>query len=403
MNIKPFRAYRYDDSKVGEPADCAAPPYDVIDDEQRERLYAKNDYNIVRVIKSKTFDTDTEQDNQYTRAAGFLNDWLKKGVLKQDSDESIYAYLQDFRIAGKNYQRYSFIARAKLEDFGKIVRPHEQILNKPRIDRYNLQKATQAVFGLVFMLYDDPANTVEKIVERKVSGEPLIDMTDEQQVRHRIYSINEPDDIEQITAMMNDKSCVIADGHHRYTTHLLFAQESNNPAHQYQMMAFCNTCHEGLLVLATHRLVKNLASFDCEKLCESLAMEFEIEQFDFAAEHEKSGSRAAMLKKMKTEYDRDKNAFGIYCGSGKFCVVTLKDKSAMDSVAPEKSKAWRGLDVAVLHKLILEKYLKIDEGKLSGGEFVEYVKDTPEAIDKSIERVDKGSIQAAFFMNSPRI
>ena len=403
MKIKPFRAYRYDDSKVGNAGDCVAPPYDVIDDDQRERLYTKNEYNIVRISKSKTFKTDTERDNQYTRAAGFLNDWLTKGILKQDSDECIYAYVQDFRITGKNYQRYSFIARAKLEDFGRVVRPHEQILNKPKIDRYNLQKATQAVFGLVFMLYDDPTNTFEKIAEHKISGKPLVDMIDEQKVRHRIYSVNETDDIEQITKMMRDKSCVIADGHHRYTTHLLFAEESGNPAHKYQMMAFCNTCHEGLLVLATHRLVKNIAGFNCQALLGSLASEFEIEQFGFSAEHEKATSRAAMLKKMKAEYERDKNAFGIYCGSGKFCVVSLKNKNSMDSVSPDKSKAWRGLDVAVLHKLILEKYLKIDEEKLSGGDFVEYVKDTPEAMDRSIEQVDNGQIQAAFFMNPPKI
>ena len=62
--------------------------------------------------------------------------------MRQDREESIYAYVQEFKIGAKKYQRYSFIALGKLEEFGKIVKPHEQILEKPIIDRYNLKKAT---------------------------------------------------------------------------------------------------------------------------------------------------------------------------------------------------------------------------------------------------------------------
>ncbi len=61
--------------------------------------------------------------------------------------------------------------------------------------------------------------------------------------------------------------------------------------------------------------------------------------------------------------------------------------------------AWQGLDVAVLHKVLLEGQLGIDEEKLSSGRFITYVKDTPTAIDDSIAQVDSGQQQAAFFTN----
>ena len=134
MEIKPFKAFRFDADVVGDVGNCIAPPYDVISPAQQQQLYEKSQYNIVRIIKGKITPSDNENNNQYTRAAGYLADWIKKGALKQDSAEAIYAYVQDFEVSGARYQRRSFVALAKLEDFGQIVKPHEQVLHKPMID-----------------------------------------------------------------------------------------------------------------------------------------------------------------------------------------------------------------------------------------------------------------------------
>ena len=75
----------------------------------------------------------------------------------------------------------------------------------------------------------------------------------------------------------------------------------------------------------------------------------------------------------------------------------------MDAVAPDKSEHWKSLDVAVLHKLIIEKHLGIDEKGLAEGANIEYVKDTGEGIDDSIKQVDKGAKQAALFMNPTKM
>jgi len=399
MEVKPFKAFRFDETMVGDVAGCIAPPYDVIDPDQQQYFYEKSEYNIIRIIKGKTTPSDDAGSNQYTRAADYLNTWIEKGILKQDSTETIYAYVQDFQLAGTGFQRFSFIALAKLEEFGKTVRPHEQTLNKPKIDRLNLKRATAARFGLPFMLYEDKQKIADKIIEHAIKQKPLVDFVDEQNVRHRLFAITDRDNIDAIVEMMLDKDCIIADGHHRYETGLTYYKENPNPAARYQMMAFVNTRHRGLIVLATHRLVGNLENFRLEKFAADLEENFEITEYRFDSPQDKMDAKQKMLTQMRAEQRLDKNGFGIYSGDNAFRVAVLKDKQAMDAVAPEKSGPWKALDVSVLHKLILEKLLGIGEKQLAGGTKLEYVKDTDNAIDESIAKVDRKQRQAAFFMN----
>ena len=119
MQVGPFKALRFDAEVVGDVGGCIAPPYDVIDDAQREQLYAKSEYNIVRITRGKTTAADNKRNNQYTRAADYLSRWIKEGVLKQDSAEAIYAYVQDFELAGARYRRHSFIAWANSKNSAK--------------------------------------------------------------------------------------------------------------------------------------------------------------------------------------------------------------------------------------------------------------------------------------------
>ncbi len=399
METKPFKAFRFDSGVVGDVGSCIAPPYDVISPSQQQQLCEKSEYNIVRIIKGKTTPSDNDSNNRYTRAADLLNTWIEKGILKQDPIETIYAYVHDFQLAGTNFQRSGFIALAKLEEFGKIVRPHEQTFRAPMIDRLNLKRATATKFGLPFMLYEDEQAIADKIIKKAATQKPLIDFADEQDVRHRLFAITANDDIDAIAKMMLDKSCIIADGHHRYTTGLSYAKESSNPAAKYQMLAFVNTLHEGLVVLATHRLVGNLENFSSEKLIADLKRNFEINEYHFNSPQTETAAKQKMLAQMKAEHNNSKNAFGIHVRDNAFHVAVLKNKQVMDSVAPEKSNAWRLLDVSVLQKLVLEELLDIDEKKLASGSNVEYIKDADDAIDESITKVDAGKKQAAFFLN----
>ncbi|UCC21931.1 MAG: DUF1015 domain-containing protein [Planctomycetota bacterium] len=399
MQIKPFKALRFNETVVGDAGSCIAPPYDVISSAQQQQLYEKSEYNIVRIIKGKQQPSDDSKKNRYTRAADHLNTWLQKGVLTQDRTDTIYAYVQDFHAAGRDLQRNSFIALAKLEEYGKTVRPHEHTLDEPKVDRLNLRKATDAEFGLVFMLYEDKQSIADKIIERAAKQKPLIDSTDEQDVRHRLFAITLKDDIEQITNMMLDKNCIIADGHHRYETALNYQKQTPNAAAAYQMIAFVNTCQEGLLIFATHRLVASLENFSFEKLLADLKNHFDINEFPFDSPQAKTEAKEKMLNRMKAELALDKHAFGIYAANSAFYTAVLRDSKIMDSAESNMSLPSKALDVSVLHRLILEQLLGIDEKKLARGGNIEYVKDTNNAIDESIAKTDQGQKQIAFFMN----
>jgi uncharacterized protein (DUF1015 family) len=431
MEVKPFKAFRFNADVAGDAGACIAPPYDVISDEERDELYRKSPYNIVHITKGKITSGDNGQHNQYTRAAEFLQVWIAEGVLKQDDREAIYGYVQDFELDGTAFQRLSFIALGKLEDFGKTVRPHEQVFAKPMLDRLNLERATAARFGLVFMLYEDPQSVADKIIAKAMmqaspaaarasrscsSGDaargeeqgqdalapaqPLVDFVDEQGVRHRLYAVAADRDTAAIVSMMRDKSCIIADGHHRYTTGLTYMRESGNAAARYQMIAFTNTRQKGLVVLATHRLVGGVEGFGPGTFLARFRESFDVVPFKFGADVKaKEQARQRMLARMKNLHEQDQTALGVYMADGAFYVAALQDAPAMAAAAPDKSEAWRTLDVAVLQKLVLEKLLDFDEEKMGNAEYVEYVKDLPNAMNEMIERVDAGRKQIAFFIN----
>jgi len=418
MEIRPFKAFRFNARVVGDVGRCIAPPYDVISDRERDGLYQKSKYNIVHITKGKAASCDNGQHNQYTRAAEYLQNWIAEGALRQDDQDTIYGYVQDFELGDTAFQRLSFIALARLEDFGKVVRPHEQVFEKPMLDRLNLERATAARFGLVFMLYEDPQGVADRIITKAMmqaprepvskasrlrdaggtpATQPLIDFMDEQAVRHRLYAITAEEDVQAVEAMMQDKSCIIADGHHRYTTGLKYMQESGNPKARYQMIAFTNTQQKGLVVLATHRLIGGVASFRrLEFIADLEDSGFGLMQFQFSKEF-KEESKQYMLRQMKDLHDEGDAVFGVYVGDKSFYIAWLKDKSLMAAAAPDKSDAWRTLDVAVLQKLVLEGVLGLDEEKMGNPEYVEYVKDVPNAMNEMIDRIDTGRKQIAFF------
>lgn len=402
MEIKPFRAFRFDGSVTGDAGKCIAPPYDVIDAKLQQELYDVNPYNVVRAILGKTQSADTESENQYTRARTYLDKTVADGALKQDPKEAIYAYVQDFAIGEKTYRRSGIIALGKIEPFGKGVQPHEKTLDGPKADRLRLSRATAAQFGQIFMLYDDPQKTAEAVIAQAVSKPAAMDTMDSENVRHRIYLIDHPQQIRIFAQMIQTQKTVIADGHHRYETALNYWKQTGRPEAQYLMMTFVNMRNEGLVIQPTHRLIADVKGFSLSKLVASLS-EFEVQKYTFSDAASKNKAKTEMFAAMKQLDQKGKNVFGIYAADSAFYTATLKDAKAMKAVAPSMGDAARGLDVNVLHLLILEKHLGIGDKQLAAESNIEYIKDIGDAIDKSISKVDSGTCQAVFFVNPTRI
>lgn len=401
MDIKAFKAYRFNKDVVGDPGDCIAPPYDVIDLSMQDKLYRRNPCNIVRATKGKPKAGDSFDNNVYTRAAEYLEEAFESGALIQDAKEAIYPYVQDFEIAGQRFQRSGIIACGKLKAFGDGVQPHEKTLEGPKADRLNLTRATACQLGQIFMLYDDAANTDRTIVSDAMQTAPVIDTIDEHGVQHRLFVVDKADAIDAFAAMMADKKTVIADGHHRYETALNYWAETKNEQAAYQMMTFVNMRNEGLVIQPTHRLLVNMDNFDLAALLVELQNEFHVSEFKFENDDERKQARLGMFAMVASLAEQ--NIFGLYAGTKAFYAIKLKNPKFMAELFPEMSNAAQQLDVNVLHKLILEKHLGICEAKLASESHLVYIKDLGDAIDKSIAQVDRGHSQGVFFMNATRI
>lgn len=402
MAIKPFKALRFDPQNAGEVGDCIAPPYDVISEKLQKKLYEKNNHNIVRITKGIRSESDSAKDNEYTRAAGYLADWIEKKILQLDENEAIYAYVQNFTIGRENFERSGFVALGKLKPFGSGVRPHEQTLDGPKADRLNLMRATAAQFGQIFTLYNDPEKIADEIIERIAAEKTaLIDFVDEDSARHRLFAIDETKEIDAIVEMMADKETLIADGHHRYETALNYLDETKDDTARYQMMTFVNTQNTGLIILPTHRLVGNCNNFDIQKLISSLKGDFDVTKFAF--DESKAEAKAQMFAQLKDAFKQNRNAFGIYAADKAFYMATLSNTEAMEQFVPHASSASKKLDISILHKLILEKQLGIGAEQLASQSNVEYIKDIGSAIDDSIAEVDARQKQVVFFTNPTKI
>jgi hypothetical protein len=147
-----------------------------------------------------------------------------------------------------------------------------------------------------------------------------------------------------------------------------------------------------LVVLATHRVVGGIKGFQPERFFLDLKSNgFTVVKF---------GSRQDMLHALAETSERHNQgvtAVGVYAGGGVFHEAVLEDRSRMNAVAANMSPAWQTLDIAVLQKLVLERILGLDEERMGNRDYVEYVKDVPNAINDIIDRVDSGKRQIAFF------
>lgn len=399
MDVIPFQGYRYNPDVVGDPANCIAPPYDVIGKQEQATLYAASPHNVVRIIKGVENASDTESDNVYSRAATTFHKFIDQNVVRQDASSQFYVYAQDFSINGKSFRRSGLVGLGKLESYGDSIKPHEQTLAGPKADRLNLTRAVKTQVGQIFMLYSEPEKTIDALLARACEGDELLCHCDEDQVTHRLFAIDQPDDIEAIAEVMKSRSVFIADGHHRYETALNYQAETDNPRADYQLMTFINTHNEGLVVLPTHRLVKNVEAFNKDSLLGHLQEHFDVARLAYDDVVLKKEKLQEMQKALALEFESGDHAFGIYLNDGAFYVATLRDEDSVKSIEGEYSAAWRKLDVSILHKLILDRCLGIDEAALTAQTHCEYIKDFGDATMRAIDRVDEATAQALFFMN----
>ncbi len=387
--IRAFRGLRFRTDTAGKIEELVCPPYDIISEEQRKNYLEKNPNNIIRLELPKG-------EQPYETAKATLEEWLDKGILKQDDKEAVYIYEEEFSVNQIHAKFKGCIVGVKLEEFSKgIVLPHEETLSKAKEDRFNLMKATNCNFSQIYSLYMDSEHSITDRLDRLSEGTPDIELTDHEDVTHRLWIVTDAKEIQQLCQDFADKKLYIADGHHRYETALNYRNYCHengigNGGENYVMMMLVDMEHPGLVVLPTHRLVRDLESFDKEKLLTACEEYFSVtEETDVQTAE----------SKLKELYDEGKKAFAFYSGGESYHLLVLKDENVIAKLLPEKSKASQGLDVTVLHTLVLEKIFGIDAENMAKQINLTYTK----LFEEAIESVRNGKAQCAFILNPTRV
>ncbi|MEE0265605.1 MAG: DUF1015 domain-containing protein [Acutalibacteraceae bacterium] len=389
--IKAYKGLRFNCEKAGKICELVCPPYDIINDEQREGYINTNPCNIIRLELPKG-------ENRYEQAADILNSWLADGTLIKEDKPAIYIYEEEFTAYGKRNSIKGIICRVKIEEFSKgVILPHEFTLSKAKEDRLNLMKATNCNFSQIYSLYMDGGNNTLGKIDALSAGKPDIELADCEDVVHRMWIITDENAISEICNDFIDRKLYIADGHHRYETALNYrnylrenGKAKEGDACDYQMMMLVDMEHPGLVVFPTHRLVRDLESFDAEKVLESCREYFDITEYEDIATIETN---------LMELYNEGKKAYAFYSGNKRYSLLVLKDMEIIRQLLPDASKPTQELDVTVLHTLILEKVFGIDPENMAKQINLTYTK----IFDEAISSVDTGKAQCAFILNPTRV
>ncbi|HUS47035.1 MAG TPA: DUF1015 domain-containing protein [Phycisphaerae bacterium] len=372
MEIRPFRGWHYRPGTDGDVSAFIAPPYDVLSAADKAALLKQSERNVVAVDLPHVPPGDAGKDELYRRAAELLNEWKASGVLVQEQAPAIYVYEQSFEWAGKSYSRTAVICGVRGSQPGGDVKLHERTYPGPKADRLKLTQHTRMQLSAVLGFYRDGSGRARELLSSATAGRPDLKGT-LRGVAERVWLVTDEAVIRKIASHLRDKPVFIADGHHRYMTALsyrdaLVAEGRIGRDHEanFVMFSLVEAGSPGLLVLPTHRIISGLKEgFSVEKLAAAAP------QFSW----QRRGAAEADLA--------DADAFLRRCGPGSMAfigagppevwIARLADAGAMVEAAPDQTDAWRRLDVAILHKLIIDNAIE----PWRTGEFsIEY---TPEA------------------------
>ena len=350
----------------------AAPPYDIISERDKKRITDDPD-NIVHITLGKN-------EKGYEEAAQLLKTWIQQGKIQRDPSPSLYIYEQEYTINSQpeRKKRTGFVGLVRLEEFDKkIIMPHEKTMPKYSLDRLELLRATKANLEQIFGVYNDSTGRIDAILEEsKTSENFLFQFEDWQGTLHTIWRLSDHNAINQIRLFMNPRTIIIADGHHRYETSLMYRQEIREklgdpmepiPA-DYVMMTLINIKNPGLLALPTHRLIHGLPENQIKGFFDKAKKYFKVNLFANEKEFYEYYQNAPLMT--IGAYSKVEEIWG---------TITLKKPEIMDQIM-ETENVNRYIDTCILHELIMKELLGIDEEMQKNKDYVDYLRGTKDVV-----------------------
>jgi uncharacterized protein (DUF1015 family) len=379
--LEPLRALHYDLEKTGGLQDVVAPPYDVIDDEQRAALEARSPYNVVRIDLPRPGPGGADR---YEHAAEELGRWRREGVIRPDDTPALWPLAQQYTGPdGQRRTRRGFLARVRVREYGAgLIRPHERTHPGPKEDRLRLTRATRTNLSPIFSLFSDPHGSAWDALAPFTKSGPWAETREDDGTINQLWRVDDADAIGAAKAAVAQAELLIADGHHRYETARVYADEVGGEGpHRYVLMCLVALQDPGLTVFPTHRLIRGLRPDQHETLADALRRDFDIERLSDTSELVPVAGETVKLGYIDAHFQQP-------------FMLTLKDQQIADEALADHAEPYRRLDTAVLETLILKGCLRMsgeDIDHLSG---LGYARDAGDAL----ELVHSAKYDAAFFM-----
>ena len=393
-SIKPFNGYIFKEEKVNDLGNVMAPSYTIESEEERDALYKSSEFNAIRLVDGKSFATDSDSDNKFTRAHDLLCKWIKDGVIEKYDKPAIYIYEQAVTLNGTIFTNRGFVALLKLDDFGKDVVSCEDTTPINKKYRYELLSKTKANFNMISCLYIESEKQLTKLITETTDKPPILDFHYVDGTRERLWSICEKEDIDLIVSTLSRHRLYITDGQLTYMRDCKKRNKNHtgDEPYNYIMTLLNNAFDDGIVQLPYHRLVKFSKPLNESFLVSALQDAFKVEKIIV----DRDTSDLVSTIKRQIFLARAQNAIAVYTGGDYFYRVTLLNKSALAAKMPEMCEAYRTLDVSVLNSLILKDILGITDENYN--ERISYTK----SVAEGTRMVQKGEFGCLFAINPVR-
>ncbi len=400
--IRPFRGLRFNIDKTGSIEEVVSPPYDVIDAAVEAEMVRKNPYNMVRLDLTRSADSG-DSPERYNAVRDRLAKWQADGAMLTDEVPCLYVYDIDYRHpSGKSLKRRGLVAQVRLAAFSEgIVKPHEQTFREVVGDRLRLLDTCRTQFSQVFSLFSDPGGEVMTALDQGREKDPLYQVRDRDGCVHTIYRVSDADAISAVTEFLAPGALYIADGHHRYTTALMFRELmagreggiAEDAVCNHMMMYICPMEDEGLSVLPTHRLLR-LPETCADTLVEKLA--------GFAGVEEVAGgSREALVNEVLARMEDSSgpdHRFGVYHPGEDRCFMLRVSPEKVAEMLGDTAAPLRALDVVVFSDLILGAGLDLDREACENNDLISYHSDPDAGLDQAVKEAVEGKADPVLFL-----
>lgn len=338
--LRPFRALRYAADGAALAA-LTSPPYDVVDDAERAELLAADPRNVVRLILPQDGPDGT---SRYQIAARQLAQWQSDGTLVRDPAPALYVYEET---SGSHVQRGLVGAVGLARPDARIVLPHEDTMAGPVNDRLALSEATAANLEPIFLVYEG-GGAASALVASADQRAPLLVATTDDGVRHRVWVIDDAAELAAIAADLMGRRATIADGHHRYANYLRY-QEGRRGAGggdgpwDFGLTLLVDVSVFGPQVHAIHRIIPSLRASDAAA---AAASAFRVTE---------TPARGAELLEVLAKAGAQGPAFCVADSMAAWLLTEPDPKAVAEALPADRSPAWRSLDVALAHHLLVRR------------------------------------------------